>query len=216
MKKNKIILPLGVGMIAAFVIWTVLLTFVDVKTVAVTGTSVGFSSLNFWARDLIGVNMTMYNLTDALSIVPIATVGVLAVIGLVQCLKRHSLLKVDREVLAFGVFCVAVFAAFILFEVLEINYRPVLIEGRVEASYPSSTTLLVMSIMPAAMIPICKHIKSGSVKSALNVACGVFVAFMVIGRVISGVHWITDIIGGALLSLGLNLIYRAVCVSKTE
>ena len=43
-----------------------------------------------------------------------------------------------------------------------------------------------------------------------------FSAFMVIGRFISGVHWITDIIGGAILSVGLVLIYYAVVELLTD
>jgi len=38
----------------------------------------------------------------------------------------------------------------------------------------------------------------------------VFVALTLILRILSGVHWITDIIGGALLSTGLVLRYRAL------
>ena len=36
-----------------------------------------------------------------------------------------------------------------------------------------------------------------------------FSAFMVIGRLISGVHWATDIIGSILLSAGLFMLYRS-------
>ena len=34
-----------------------------------------------------------------------------------------------------------------------------------------------------------------------------FTAFMVVGRLISGVHWLSDIIGSILLSAGLVLLY---------
>lgn len=36
-----------------------------------------------------------------------------------------------------------------------------------------------------------------------------FSAFMVIGRMIAGVHWATDIIGSILLSAGLSSLYRS-------
>ena len=113
----------------------------------------------------------------------------------------------DRSILVLGVFYLAVAAAFVLFEAVALNYRPVLIEGRLEASYPSSTTLLVTCVMPTALMQWCGRIKSTLLRRGV-IATGVaFTAFMVIGRVIAGVHWITDIIGGGLLSAGLVLLY---------
>lgn len=41
---------------------------------------------------------------------------------------------------------------------IPVNYRPVLIEGRLEASYPSSTTLLVVSVMPTLMFQAYRRV----------------------------------------------------------
>ena len=135
-----------------------------------------------------------------------------AALGLCQLIKRKSLLKVDRSIIILGGFYVAVAAVFLLFEALAVNYRPVLIEGCLEASYPSSTTMLVLCVMPTAVMQLSSRIKSQPVKLALTLLIIAFIAFMVIGRILSGVHWITDIIGGALLSAGLVGIYRALCI----
>ena len=98
----------------------------------------------------------------------------------------------------------------ILFEVFTINYRPVLIDGYLEISYPSSTTILVMCVMPTAIVQFHARIKNKVLRRCVTYAITAFTAFMVIGRLISGVHWVTDIIGGALLSAGLVLMYRAM------
>ena len=92
-----------------------------------------------------------------------------------------------------------------------INYRPVLIEGYLEASYPSSTTLLVLCMMPTAKMQLDGRIKNPAVRKIVGLAIVVFTVFMVVGRLVSGVHWITDIAGGVLLSAGLVMLYRWAC-----
>jgi undecaprenyl-diphosphatase len=139
-----------------------------------------------------------------------------ALLGLVQWIKRKQLLKVDYNILILGGFYIVVMAVYVLFELLVVNYRPVLIDGVLEASYPSSTTMLVMCVMPTAIMQLNERIKTKILKRLVTSSIIVFVGFMVIGRLVSGVHWFTDIIGGALLSLGLVLMYRAVVRLKVE
>jgi undecaprenyl-diphosphatase len=211
MKKKRIkMLSLAVGLLVVFVAWTLLVMAVDVSPIGPEGSKIGFSAFNSLVHRTVGVNMSLYVITDWLGLVPIATVLGFAALGLCQLIKRKSLLKVDRSIIILGGFYVAVAAVFLLFEVLAVNYRPVLIEGCLEASYPSSTTMLVLCVMPTAVMQLSSRIKSQPVKLALTLLIIAFIAFMVIGRILSGVHWITDIIGGALLSAGLVGIYRAL------
>ena len=78
-----------------------------------------------------------------------------------------------------------------------------------EASYPSSTTLLVLSVMPTLVEQVNRRLSNVTRKRIIDVASIAFSTFMVIGRMISGVHWFTDIVGGVLLSAGLFVIYKA-------
>ena len=213
MKKKRIkMLSLAVGLLVVFVAWTLLVKAVDVRPIGPEGSKIGFSAFNSLVHRTVGVNMSLYVITDWLGLVPIATVLGFAALGLCQLIKRKSLLKVDRSIIILGGFFVAVAAVFLLFEALAVNYRPVLIEGQLEASYPSSTTMLVLCVMPTAVMQLRSRIKSQPVKLAVTLLIIAFIAFMVIGRILSGVHWITDIIGGALLSAGLVGIYRALCI----
>ena len=139
-----------------------------------------------------------------------------AVLGLVQWIKRKIILKVDRSILALGGFYIVVMAVYILFEMVVINYRPTLIDGYLEASYPSSTTMLVMCVMPTAMMQLRARIKNKVFSRCVMVAITAFIAFMVIGRLVSGVHWITDIIGGALVSAAIVLMYYAISNIATK
>ena len=206
-KKNKKRLVLGASFVVAFVLWTILACFVDVRAIGPEGSSVGFATLNGFVHELTGVNWLLYTVTDWLGIVPIAVALVFAILGLVQLIKRKSLWKVDHSILALGVFYIVVMAAYIFFEVVVINYRPTLIDGYLEASYPSSTTMLVMCVMPTAAMHLNVRIKNTVLRRCAVITIVAFTAFMVIGRLVSGVHWITDIIGGALLSAGLVTMY---------
>ena len=208
-KKNRKLFWVGVGLLAVFVLWTILVCFVDVRAIGPEGSSVGFAALNGFVHELTGVNWFLYNITDWLGIVPIAVALGFAILGLVQLIKRKSLWKVDHSILALGVFYIVVMAAYIFFEVVVINYRPTLIDGYLEASYPSSTTMLIMCVMPTTAMQLNVRIKNTVLRRCAVITIVAFTAFMVIGRLISGVHWITDIIGGALLSAGLVMLYSA-------
>ena len=201
---------MGVIFLSVFVIWTFLVRLIDVKNIGPNESSVGFAMLNGFLHSLIGVNFTLYTITDWLGLVPIAVAFCFAILGLVQLIKRKSLLKVDYSILALGVFYIFVIAVYIIFEIVVINYRPTLINGYLEASYPSSTTMLTACVMPTAAIQLYERIKRKSLRRFVIILIIAFTAFMVIGRIISGVHWISDIIGGALFSAGAVLIYGSL------
>ena len=217
-KKNIKLFFVGVSLLAAFVLWTVFVCFIDVRAIGPRESSVGFATLNGYIHNLTGVNMSLYVITDWLGLVPIGVAFGFAVLGLVQWIKRKRLLKVDRSILTLGGFYIVVMAVYILFEIVVINYRPTLINGYLEASYPSSTTMLVMCVMPTAMMQLRTRIKNDLFRRCVMLVIAVFIAFMVIGRLVSGVHWITDIIGGALLSTAIVLMYYSIgnIVAKTE
>ena len=208
-KTTKRHLFIGIGFIAAFALWTVLVKIVDVGAIGPRGSKVGFSTLNGFVRELFGTNMPLYVITDWLGLVPIFTALCFALLGLFQWIKRKSLRLVDGSILALGAFYVGVIAVYILFEFVVINRRPVLIEGYLEASYPSSTTMLVTCVMPTAMMQLHSRIKTAWLRCSALAVIGAFTTFMVIGRLISGVHWLSDIVGGLLFSIGAVMLYRA-------
>lgn len=176
----------------------------------------GFAALNRFVHKLFGVHMLLYVVTDWLGIVPLCFVLGFAVLGLIQLIKRKSLFKVDSDVLALGGFYVAVLAVYFLFETVVINYRPVLIDGYLEASYPSSTTMLVMCVIPTAIMQFKARIKNKLLQKIIIFTLAAFTVFMVIGRLVSGVHWFTDIIGGAILSAGLVTLYSGISGTKNH
>ena len=196
-------------MLAAFGLWTVLVGMVDVQAIGPEGSAVGFAAMNRWVHDLTGVHLFLYAATDWLSLIPLGVVLGFGLLGLSQWIWRKSLWKVDRSILALGGFYLVVMAVFAFFEVFVVNYRPVLIQGVLEGSYPSSTTMLVMCVMPTAGMQFHARIKNDTLRRWVSVAVTGFTVCMVGARLWSGVHWCSDIIGGALLSAGLVLLYGA-------
>lgn len=209
-KENRKNFSIAVCMLAAFVLWTVAVCVIDVRPIGPLGSTVGFAAVNRFVHKLTGVHMALYTLTDWLGLVPLCFILGFALLGLVQWVRRKQLSRVDHSIFVLGGFYVMVMAIYIFFEVFPVNYRPVLIGGVLEVSYPSSTTLLVMCVMPTAILQFRARIQSCALRRVVVAAIAVFTLFMVIGRLLSGVHWVTDIIGGAILSAGLVMLYRAV------
>ena len=209
-KENQRNFCIATCMLLAFLLWTVAIQFVDVEAIGPQESSVGFATINQFVHNLTGMHMSLYTITDWLGLVPLVFVMGFALLGLIQWIERKRFLKVDYNILILGGFYIVVMGVYVLFEMLAINYRPVLIDGIVEVSYPSSTTMLVMCVMPTAIMQLNTRIKNNVLKRYVASAMMAFIAFMVIGRFVSGVHWFTDIVGGALLSAGLVLMYRAV------
>ena len=208
MKENtKKELQAGIVLLAAFALWTVLIRHIDVQNAGPNGTEIGFATVNVWFHRLTGVHLLVYTITDWLGLIPIIICMGFGVLGLVQLIKRRSLRMVDSDILLLGAYYVLVILCYLLFEMVPINYRPILIDGNLEASYPSSTTLLVLSVMPSLKYQIDKRIANPVTRKAIAVFVIVFSAYMVVGRLIAGVHWITDIIGSVFLSSGLFMIY---------
>ena len=202
-------LATGLALLAAFVLWTALIQIVDVQPVGPNGSKVGFAALNVWFHRLTGVHMSIYTVTDWLGLVPIAICLCFGVLGLAQWIRRKSLLKVDPDILLLGAYYIVVIFGYLIFEMVPINYRPVLIDGALEASYPSSTTLLVLSVMPTLKLQVDRRCKHPSLRRVATAFAAAFSAFMVVGRLISGVHWATDIAGAILLSAGLFKCYQS-------
>ena len=194
------------------VILIALVRLVDVAPIGADGTSIGLSHLNQFVFDLFGVNMLWYNITDWLGVAAVLTGFVFAVTGLVQLIKRRSLLKVDREILSLGGLYIVVIGLYLFFENVIINYRPIIMPDNTspEASFPSSHTMLVCVIMGSAAMLIIRYIINKPLNRILRVVCFVIIGVTVVGRLIAGVHWFTDILGGILISVTLLSLYEEV------
>ena len=201
-KRRKEILLCG-GLFAVAIIYTLLVKYIDVQEIGPNDSLVGFATINNFMFKLTGVNMLWYDITDWWGFVPLFIAFIYAMIGFIQMIKRRNILKVDKEILGLGVYYIIVIGLYIFFETCIINYRPTLMDGILEASYPSSHTLLSVCICGSSLI-INKYLfKNRNFFKAENIISILSILVIVIGRFISGVHWFTDIVGAILISIAL-------------
>ena len=208
-RKTKAQFISGIILMAVFILYTVSLSFVDVQPIGPQGSYVAYAGINKAVQEFFGFHTMLYTATGLANRVVMLFVYGFAALGIVQWVKRKSLLRVDSSILVLGVFYILVFAVYMFFEIHIVNYRPVLMHGVLEASYPSSTTLRAACVMPTAMMQFRRLIQNRRIGNAVNALCGLFTAFLLIGRLVCGVHWFTDILGGWIFSAAMVLLYCA-------
>lgn len=201
----------GSILLLCFIVFTLLVKNVDVRPIGPESSAVGFGLLNGWVHETIGVHLWWYSLTDWLGALFVAVGLGFAALGAMQLFKRRSLWKVDREILWLGVLYIVMAVCYILFETFPVNYRSVILIGGLEASYPSSHTLLAICVMVTAILQFERLLPEKRTLRRWGIGiCTVLMAVTVAGRVIAGVHWATDIAGGILLAVALVELYRGV------
>lgn len=191
------------------IVFTLLVKYIDVKPIGPNESLVGFADINKLFYNLIGSNMVIYKITEILGIIPLLIALIYIIIGIKQSIKRKSILKVDKEIYLLGFFYLFVIIVYIFFEKFVINYRPVLINNILEPSYPSSHTLMSICICISSII-INKKIFRNNLADIENIISIIVMALIIVGRIISGVHWFTDILGGIIISSTLVVLFYTV------
>lgn len=193
-----------------FIIFTILVKCVDLQPLGQEGSVIGFAGLNTAVHSLLGTNDFCYKLTQGFGLLAILAAGIFALLGFIQLIKRKSLKKVDREIITAGIIYALVIILYVLFEKLAINYRPIVLDEGLEASYPSTHTMLILTILGTAIPLIGKYLSNEKLALCAKIICIVIMWLTVICRLLSGVHWFTDILGGVLISLCLISLYKSI------
>ena len=207
--KSKLYLTASIILLTLFLIFTVIVMTVDVKPIGPNGSEVGLASINEPFADAVGFNELWYNISEYVGLIPLAIAGCFAILGICQAIKRKSLLKIDGHLFILAAFYVMLLFVYLDFELITVNYRPIILDGELEASYPSSHTMLALGIMITAIFELHELIKDKkAILIAADVLCGTIALIILLGRLLSGVHWLTDIFAGILVSAALICLYR--------
>ena len=205
-RKKQSPVPFIVSALAA-ILFTILVKVVDVQAIGPQNSEIGFAGLNGWVFKTAGSHMLFYRLSEVLLIAAILLAFLFALKGLVQMLRRCSIARVDSRILLLGTMFVLVIVTYFLFEKVIINYRPVLTEEGLEASFPSSHTMVSMTVFG------CTRAFFKTEPGDTSVIRGVLLAGLVLSplfRLLSGMHWLTDIIGGCLYSIMFIMLYKTL------
>ena len=203
-----------------FLVLIVLLCLADRAPVGPEDTVMGLAKLNVMMYKAVGVGgsggsglrMGLYKLTEYLGYFSILVLCVFALLGFVQLIRRRSLKKVDRQILAMGGLFVLTLILYVFFNKVVVNCRPMILPGESgpEPSFPSSHTMLVIVILGSVCMVLGKYVRTPWLCALLRVLCVALILAMVFGRLLCGCHWFTDILGGVLLSCAMLALFAAV------
>lgn len=216
MKVRKKLVFANLILLIIFIGYTLLVKNVDTEAIGPGGSVVGFSTINGIFHNALGFNSTWYDITKYLGIIPFLIVAFYGLIGVSQLIKKKKITKVDKKLIMLGCFYILMGITYVLFEKVIINYRPVLFDGELEASYPSSHTMLAVCICLSSLLISKNYIKNKKVLKCFDIGTIILMIVLVVGRILSGVHWITDIIGGILISLLLVSIFLTFITSTIK
>ena len=204
-KRNTVIT--GV-LFALFVLFTFAVCKVDVQAIGPQGSSVGFASLNGAFAKMFPYSGTFYKISKLLGYLALLVCAFFALLGVLEFVKKKKLGSVSNGILLLGALYVCLVVFYVLFAKVTVNYRPVLEDGQLESSYPSSHTMLAVCAFISAAVQLGRAKGSAAFKKIAAIVLWALAVIMVITRTLSGVHWFTDIVGGVLLSAALLMAYR--------
>ena len=212
-KSQKTSLILSSILSIIFIVFTILVKTINVEQVGPNKSHIGFAKINSRVFNTLKTNSVWDKLTDYFMIFALLIALAFLIVGFIQLIKRKNLFKVDGEIITLGIVCIFIIVLYFIFELLNINSRPVLVDGILEASYPSTHTLIICSILPIAALMSQKYIKNKPFRIIIITILLAIALATVFGRLLSGMHWLTDIIGSVILSATMVSIFHFLSCS---
>ena len=215
MSKRKKLFIITFILLLLSITYTLLIKVVDVRSVGPLGSKVGLSTINLKFHNLTGYNDIFYDISKYLGLIPFLICGFYGLQGIIQLIKNKSFKKVDKRLIFLGILYIAMLALYIGFDKVVINYRPILEDGLLESSYPSSHTVLALCICLSSLLISKYYIKNNVLRRYFDIITWILMITITGARLLSGVHWLTDIIGGIIISLFLvSLFYSFAYTPK--
>ena len=192
-----------------FLLLILLLRTVDIQAVGPAGTSVGLASLNNGFHTGIGVHPFWSTVSNILGIIAIASAAGWALLGALPLIREKSLKKADPNLILLGILFLVTILIYLFFNLVTVNARPVLMKNETvpEASFPSSHVMMILVAMLGSIKMLNHYVRNLEQRRLFQLICWFVLIFSVFARMLSGVHWFTDIIGGILIAICLFSLF---------
>ena len=200
---------------AAAVALTAAVGLIDVQGTSV-GKDVGFGTLNNVIFAFFGENEVWGKITDILLGVLIAS----AVIAIFWAAARWAKegkdsKKMGKSLACFGVAGGVAAAIYLIFEkLLVINYSPVLEGGKAVPSFPSTHVLVAVVLAMISAIILTSLLKKRVLRIAVNTILPTLMVWMMVGVILAGTGWFTDVIGGLLYGMTAVSLYQTLMARR--
>ena len=185
------------------IVFTVAVSFLDVKENPDGGHNIGLSSVNLAFHKTFPYNEVLHNISEYAGYIPVLFALFFALMGAGQALKHKSFKRVDNVLFFLAGYYVIVGFVYLIFEKFCINVRPIMLDGEWEASYPSSHTLFSITLSASAILVNDIFYAKAKWRRPMNVLAYIFMLSVPVLRLFSGVHWLSDIVGGVIISATL-------------
>ena len=179
-------------------------------------TDIGFQKLNLSVHNALGFRQVFYRLSEYIGYLALLAGACIGLIWLLRLIKTKKLLGVDAGLNAAIAAMALMVVFYVLFEALKLNFRPVILDDGLEASYPSSHTLLGCVVFGCAAMVSADIFKDKGLARSVSALCYIIAAVLTLFRALSGVHWISDIIGGVILSAAILSLAHFIKYVLTE
>lgn len=195
-----------------FLVLTVSLLLVDVQSAGAQ--TVGWASLNFWWHDLISVQHGWHIVSNIVATVTLLALCAMVVWQFIIMLRGKSFRAFLKQWLAFDITVILLVLCYVLFQIVVVNYRPIMIDGMAEVSYPSSHILLFATLLPLIVCECWHNVPSKVWRRVIAVSALVLMVVGIVARALCGYHWLTDSVGALLLSAALVAWYKVMTQYK--
>ncbi len=146
--------------------------------------------------------------SDVILYISILFILGLIIYGIYQLYKRKSLFKVDKDIILTGFgFVFIIIIWFIFDKFIDINYRPIAVNGSAQTSFPSTHVMLAcFSLLATTRIILKRNTNELKYNIITYGGVSILVILCSLGRILSKMHWTTDVLGAIFISLAIFFI----------
>ena len=158
--------------------------------------------------------MVWETITNIILILSIILILFFLGLGVYELIKKRSIKKVDPRLTWLPLPLALMTLTYFLFDkVWILNVRP---NGSGEPSFPSTHVMVVTTIFFVVTIILPKYIKNKTTRLIIEIIMAIMISLTAVGRVMSGMHWVADVLGAIVFGFLFSEIYYYIVSNKKD